>query len=565
MLQPLGTWRPFAALLVLLAGLALSGGCAADGGDQDESDINSFFDGPVVRRLISLMKDVDEAEAATADDKSRLAKEMSTFGPALTKAQQTAYVAGYQKLERVVANQRRYVIASRALRDFMGAPEGGGALKSAAPRTAAAAEALFLGHQKLASTPYALPAAGFAAWAIDRRNQTGPLARSLAKYDWPGEVLTPAITHGAGQAVAEAQGDPQGVFAKLTEQLGSLMYANQDHMEVYAGWAALVTTVRTRDMSAFNRLDSRLAKLPVVGALMAVGVLYNVLSVAGDVQGGNVSQETFATAGDAAQQLSRALISISEAGLLGRFGGGAAATFSTFLQRITPGLGILCTTASLRNHIAKTGSDGAIGAYIGALGDVIALAGVLAESFGVTAPLGSIIVGLGFTLSFLGDIVQDWLAESAIIAEERLLLRAARIDEKVASVLVGVNARHLQAWSDVLKFDAVKLQWLATNAPNTLTAGWLSGFRVDGFAALVRDLGYANDGGFAVLQSIPDAVTESGGAGGVYDFVRDIGPWSFSGADLRAQWLRAIDAQAKLAPAEHARAFSNAATYLRAN
>lgn len=557
------SWRSFYALLVLLATVVLAGGCAAETGEQDESDINSFFDGPVVRRLISLMKDVDEAGAATTDDKGRLAKEMSTFGPALTKAQQASYVAAYQKLDRVVTNQRRYVAASKALRDFMVGQDGGAALKAAAPRTSAAAEALFLGHQKLASTPYALPAAGFAAWALDRRNQSTPLARSLTKYDWQGEVLTPAITHGAGQAVAEAQGDPQAAFAKLSEQLGALAYITQDHVEVYSGWTALVATMRTRDMTAFNRLDARIGKLPVVGALMSVGALYNILAVAGDVQNGDIGQETFATAGDAAQQLSRALVSISEAGLLGRFGGGAAATFSTFIQRITPGLGILCTTASLRNHIAKTGNDGAIGAYIGALGDVIALVGVLAESFGVTAPLGSIIVGLGFTLSFLGDIVQDWLAEKAIVAEERLLLRAARIDDKVASVLVAVNAKHLQAWSDNLKYDAAKLQWLAANAPATLTSGWLSGFRVEGFEKLVRDYGLTSDGGFALLQSIPDAVTESGGSNGAYDFVRDIGGWSFSGADVRGQWLRAVDAQARLNPADHARTFTNAAAYLR--
>lgn len=548
--------------LIALFVLVFGSGCAAateEDADTSEDEINRFFDGPVVRKLINLSNEVDAAAGAKASDKDRLVKELSTFGAALTKNQQTAYVSAYGRLERVTSNERRYVAASRALHDFMISPEGGGALQAAAPRTSSAAEGLFEGFKKLATTPYALPAASFAARMLDRRNQSDPVVRSVSRYAWEAEVLTPAITHGAGQALAEAEGDREGALSILTEKLGVLAYATQDRTEVYAGWTALVTTWRTKDMKAFGRLESRLLKTPVVGAFMSVGVLFNLMAAGGDIQNGEIGQETLATLGDAAQQLSRALVSVSEAGLIGRFGGTAIATFSKFIERITPGLGILCTTASLRNHIEKTGSDGAIGAYIGAVGDVIALTGVLAESFGVTAPLGAIITGLGFTISFLGDVIQDWLAEAAIKAEEKQLLRTAGVETAVADVLVDVNAKHLQGWAADLRFDAAKLQWIAKNAPDMLTAGWLSGFKVDGFERLVRDLRYT-DGGWALLQSVYER--PSGSINTSYDFVRDIGGWSFTGQDLRGQWLRAVQGQVASGPQEHTRAFTRAAAFI---
>lgn len=551
-------------LLLLLGCVAFATGCAAEGEDEgtesDEAEINRFFDGPVVRQLINLQNNVDSASGAISEDKSRLAKEMSTFGPALTKAQQTAYVNAYNKLERVKNNEKDYLEACRALRDFMQSAEGGGALKVAAPKTKSAAEAIFEGHKKLASTPYALKSAGFAAWVLDKRNAALPVVKAVAGFDWTNEVLTPALTHGAGQAVAEADGDTEAALAKLTEQLSPLLYATQDHMEVYMGWTALVTTIRSRDMKAFQTLEKRLMKMPVVGAFMSVGVLFNVLAGSADVQNGEISQETLATFGDAAQQLSRTLVSLADAGRLGRFAS-TTSVFTKFIQRITPGLGVLCTTAALREHIEKMGSDGAIGAYIGALGDVIALTGVLAESFGVTAPLGAIITGLGFTISFLGDFIQDWLAERAVQAEEKQLLKVVGLSDAIADVLVAVNAKHFQAWASDLKYDATKLQWIAARAPSMLTAGWLSGFSVDGFKKLVADLRYT-DGGFALLQSIPDAVTETDGMNGPYDFVRDIGSWSFSGSDLRGQWIRAAQAQTQLGPQNHVRVFTNAGTYL---
>lgn len=247
---------------------------------------------------------------------------------------------------------------------------------------------------------------------------------------------------------------------------------------------------------------------------MGIGVLFNLISAGADFQKGDVTQETFATVGDAAQQLGNALIGITHAERLGQFGGAAASTFTKFVERITPGLGVLCTTASLRTHIEQTGGDGAIGAYIGALGDSIALVGVLAESFGVTAPLAAIITGLGFTLSFLGDMIHDWLAAEAIVAEERQFLGSSGVDAALAAVLVRVNAKHMQEWAANLHYDAPRLQWLAGHAPETLTSRWFSGLKVDGFKNLVKDLGYATDGGFALLQAIPNATTESRGAHG---------------------------------------------------
>lgn len=68
--------------LALLTCLLCAGGCAAEADEatgEDQGEINRFFDGPVVRKLINLMNDVDSAEAATAEDNARLGKEMSTF------------------------------------------------------------------------------------------------------------------------------------------------------------------------------------------------------------------------------------------------------------------------------------------------------------------------------------------------------------------------------------------------------------------------------------------------------------------------------------------------------
>lgn len=564
MWAPMLRFRIAFALLGLLA-LVFGAGCSAASEEESEAsedELNRFFDGPVIRKLLNLSNDIDSASAAQKDDNERLAKELSTFGPALTKAQQTTYVAAYGRLDRVVANKKRYVTAARALRDFMTSEEGGGALKAAAPRIASAAEGLFEGHKKLSTTPYALSAANFAGWVLDRRTQGNPVVRAIAKFDWEKEVLTPAITHGTGQALAEAEGDREGALSILADKLGVLSYATQDRAEVYAGFTALQATWRTRDMTAFNRLESRLLKTPVVGAFMSVGVLFNVLAAGGDIQNGEIGQETLATLGDAAQQLSRAMVSLSEANLLGRFGGAAAATFTKFIERITPGLGVLCTTASLRNHIEKTGNDGAIGAYIGAVGDVIALTGVLAESFGVTAPLGAIITGLGFAISFLGDAIQDWLAHTALVAEEKQLLGAAGVEARTADVLVSINAKHFRVWAADLQWDASKLQWLAKNVPDALTAGWLSGFSVEGFKSLIVDLRYA-DGGYALLQSVYEPPT--GSINTAYDFVRDVSGWRFSGADLRGQWLRAMQAQAASGPAEHGRAFTKAAAYVEAH
>lgn len=542
-------------------------GCAAttDTTDNDASAIHQWTNGPKVKKLYSLKGAVDSAESAVNDNSSRLAKELSTIGPALTPGQQSLYVAAFNNEASVQDARRSFVAASIAFRDFLTSSSGGGDIKRVARLSGGdgAARSLFEGYERLATTPVALPAAEFAAFVLDRRNAGDPLVRAVAHYDWSNKVLTPAITRGAGEALAEAGGDTASAFSTFVERLGPLAYAGQDHIEAYTGWIALTSTIRNGNLAAFERLEPALQKLPLVGAFLAVGALYNALSAGADISNGEISQETLDSLGDAAQGLSGALVSFSNAGLLARFGGTATASFSTFLERITPGLGVICTTAALRRHWGERNDTGSLGAYIGVLGDTIALVGVLAESFGVTAPLAAIITGLGYTISFLGDAVRDWLIAKAITDEERSCLAKAGISRPIADVLVKVNAKDMQEWAIDLKYDAGKLQWLAANAPDTLTAGWLSGFDVRAFEKLVSAFRLNSDGGFALLQAVPDAVTEANGAHGVYVFVNGVQPWSYSGPNAKAEWSTALrqGSQTGWDPG-YARAFANAVRYL---
>lgn len=563
--------RRFFALVLLAFGIAASG-CAAA---QDETDaaqsedaIHAWTNGPSVRQLYKVISQVNAADGTVKDNSGRLAKELSTVGPALTRPQQSAYVAAFNAEPSVEQARRDFVTSSTALRDFLASEAGGGQIKKIAklPGGDGAARSLFEAYERLATTPVALPAAEFAAWTLDARNRNDALAKAVAKYDWTNKVLTPALTRGAGEALVEADGDAESAFSAFVGRVGFLAYAGQDHIEAYTGWIALTASLRSRDLQAFERLEPRLQKLPVVGALLAVGVLYNSLSAGNDIRNGEFSQETLDSIGDAAQGLSGALVSISNAGLLARYGGTAAATFSKFIERITPGLGVICTTAALRRHWGEAEGPGAVGAYIGALGDTIALVGVLAESFGVTAPLAAIIVGLGYTISFLGDVVRDWLIAKFITDEERACLAKAGIPTAVADVLVRTNARLMQEWASDLKYDAPKIQWLAAHAPDTLTAGWLKGFDVKSFEALVNAFGYGADGGFALLQRIPDATTEANGGEGVYAFVNGLQLWSYKDANAKAEWLGVVRTQAESGyDPSYARPFQNALGYLQAH